>query len=136
MPSRSAQRHITEPPVEVRTSNPFATLTVDAGYVENMAEAIEKRLSESILIQSLLQAAREVTKTNRPVVRSTEQVPKAIPAPQPNIVDIERRHHELSARICYSIESRPSSFMTTIVRQKSRTFCKLLLEDSLSPTLS
>ena len=83
-PSRPAQRHTTEPPAEVRTSNPFATLTVDAGYVENMAEAIEKRLSESPLIQSLLQAAREATRTNRPVVRSTEQVPKAIPAPQPN----------------------------------------------------
>ena len=40
------------------------------------------------------------------------------------IVDIERRHHELSARFCYSVESRTSSFMTTIVRQKSRTFLK------------
>ena len=40
------------------------------------------------------------------------------------MVLIDRRHEELSARFCYAISSRPSSFMTTIVREKSRSFLK------------
>ena len=40
------------------------------------------------------------------------------------MVGIDRRHEELSARFCYAISTRPSSFMTTIVREKSRSFPK------------
>ena len=59
-------------------------LPVDARYVETMAETIERRLSESPLIQKILKAAEETVNARPAPLRPKEQPQKQAVAHQAN----------------------------------------------------
>ena len=71
-PLKPAQRRPFEPHIAIRTSNSFENLPVDTRYVETMAEAIERRLSESPLIQKILTAIEETSKARSVPARPKE----------------------------------------------------------------